>query len=41
MTEHLTVFQLKQDIAAGRVKSRDITQSLLDRISRYDSAIGA
>jgi len=41
MTDHFTVFQLKQDIAAGRVKSRDITQSFLDRIHRYDTAIGA
>jgi aspartyl-tRNA(Asn)/glutamyl-tRNA(Gln) amidotransferase subunit A len=41
MTDHFTVFQLKQDIAAGRVKSRAITQAILDRIRRYDSAIGA
>ena len=37
----LTIRQLRDAIAAGELSSREVTQSFLDRIERYDKKLGA
>jgi aspartyl-tRNA(Asn)/glutamyl-tRNA(Gln) amidotransferase subunit A len=41
MFDNLSAIELKTQIAAGKVRSQDVTAAMLERVSKYDTAIGA